>query len=185
MPTRAERRQQAKQQLKAHQPGAVAREVVGKGYAITINSLALPTPETMFYANAATMIRRLNVVTFVFGQFAPMSAKIHSAIAIDIPVTALEIMIKTFNPEFVGKLTKEEMPQAEGWELIKASFTYPAHLARITTNDVMGVMDFYDLTPALMAPPSVEPSVRLKVIPPIIRYFFDGCVAHNKEQGAG
>lgn len=168
-----------------HKPGQVFANVrkTGEGeqsFEYSIDLQSLPIPEAEFYCHSAMLVRRPNIASFFFGQHGMSSAHIPTAVAVDVPYRCFPPVLKSMTPEFRGTLEKlvASMEAVEEFKIIGKdahTLTYPGHFVRLLVNDFASVFDFYELLPANTPPPTVVPVIRIKSVPPLMRWFVEAC----------
>jgi len=175
------RRVNRKRRSRAKQTHATMRASTDPGKSEFRIALArLPKPEREFYCNAVQLQQRPNVVSFIFGQFGAGMASVQNAVVVDVPHGSFRPLTLTFDEAFRNRLTevmKAFTPIEPAPEVMKEirSLSYAGHVATLLVNEYASVLDFYELEPRLEGPPSVTPVIRVKSLPPVLKWFIDSC----------
>jgi hypothetical protein len=140
----------------------------------------LPKPEREFYCNAVQLQRRINVVSFIFGQLGAGTTSIQNAVVVDVPHGSFRPLTLTFDEAFRSRLTeamKAFTPIEATPDVMKdvRSVSYVSHVATLLVNEFASVLDFYELEPRLGGLPPVTPVIRVKSLPPVLKWFVDSC----------
>jgi hypothetical protein len=177
-----------KRRYRDEQMHATLRASQEKGhYDVSFALQSLPRPDREFYANTGKVLVRSNYVTFFFGQFHPgHMTSIENAVVIDIPHRTFGPLVASFDDGFRAKVlavTQALAPMDRYIQTTKEiqSLTFASHVARLLINDFSGVVDFFELVPALGRPPAIEPVIRIKSLPSVVRWFVDACDELVKE----
>lgn len=177
MTSRAQRRKQAKDAAKGMSQGAAVRETSTGLFELDIRGL--PVPDGAFYANTAAVHVRGADAAFLFGQLSPGSrVAVQSAIGIDIPRRSIHSIIGTFDQKFRDHVRALEVPELEKYPedaLPANAITYPVHVARLMVNNLLAVLDFYEMIPTVNSRPIVNAAIRIKATPAVLRFFVARC----------